>query len=726
MGTMERIRQTSPYALAAFAVIFIGFMVLSDMGSNISSLFSENTDYNTASVGSVNGEKILYKEFDAKVKQAIDQQVAQSQDPDFKVDEKKINNQVWNQTVEEMIIKQEAEKLGIFVSDEEVLDAMIETPPQQLTQSFTDSAGNFNKAMYLEVVTNPDKVGEFLGPEATPEARAEAIQRFRLGIMEMEDNIRRQKMIQMLTTTVTASSAVITDEFARQQYVLENGIANVNYIFYDVNSITDDQVNVPDNEIKAYYDANKDKYEQKAARLAKYVTFPLVPSTSDTNRILKRIQILNTSLNTVLTVKEKDSIFNVKMSEFSGELVDYTNVNEINPQMMNYLATMEIGQIAGPIRIQGATTFLKLDDKRESTDAVTKASHILINFNDNKDSALTIAKEIMAMAKKGDFAVVATEKSQDRGSAMNGGDVGYFTKGKMVTEFYDAASAAKVGEIVGPVETQFGFHIIKVTDRKSEEYKYSQISLKPVMTNATKKLIKQKAFAFIRTVEAGNNFDTVASQNNLRPSSLGWMQQKNNPIMGNQYLTDKVFEAKVGELIDPTEVQQGIVVIMVEEARNAGIATMVEVKATILRKLINAKKLDVLKSKVEADYNKISSLQNIMEAGNVIPGLQAKTVNGLKNDGKIAGQSDDLAFTTQAFLLQAGHINAPVRGTSGYFIMQVGNRQVPTLEETNQNLAVYKKTLLEKSSRPSLSDWFLNVQKNAVIEDLRVNLYRSY
>lgn len=89
-----------------------------------------------------------------------------------------------------------------------------------------------------------------------------------------------------------------------------------------------------------------------------------------------------------------------------------------------------------------------------------KASHILV-----KDEAE--AKAIYDQVKGGaDFAKLASEKSQDPGSAKQGGDLGYFEKGRMVKEFAEAAFAANKGDIVGPVKTQFGFHVIRVDDKR--------------------------------------------------------------------------------------------------------------------------------------------------------------------------------------------------------------------------------------------------------------------
>jgi len=89
-----------------------------------------------------------------------------------------------------------------------------------------------------------------------------------------------------------------------------------------------------------------------------------------------------------------------------------------------------------------------------------KARHILV-----ADKAE--AEKILADVKAGgDFSKIAAEKSSDKGSAKEGGDLGWFEKGRMVPEFADAAFAANKGDIVGPIQSKYGFHIISVDDKR--------------------------------------------------------------------------------------------------------------------------------------------------------------------------------------------------------------------------------------------------------------------
>ena len=90
---------------------------------------------------------------------------------------------------------------------------------------------------------------------------------------------------------------------------------------------------------------------------------------------------------------------------------------------------------------------------------MVKASHLLVK---TEEEALKIKKEI---ENGKEFAVAAKEVSLCP-SSNNGGDLGYFTKGQMVKEFEDAAFSMEVGEVSNPIKTQFGYHLIYLTDKK--------------------------------------------------------------------------------------------------------------------------------------------------------------------------------------------------------------------------------------------------------------------
>lgn len=126
------------------------------------------------------------------------------------------------------------------------------------------------------------------------------------------------------------------------------------------------------------------------------------------------------------------------------------------------------------------------ENKDKYKEDKVKASHILISTvdegtnkpisNEKKKEAKNKAEDIYKKAKEGeDFAKLAKEYSQDEYSATNGGDLGFFEKGKMVPEFESAAFALDKGQISEIVETQYGYHIIKVTDKVYKEYPFDEV-----------------------------------------------------------------------------------------------------------------------------------------------------------------------------------------------------------------------------------------------------------
>jgi len=132
-------------------------------------------------------------------------------------------------------------------------------------------------------------------------------------------------------------------------------------------------------------------------------------------------------------------------------------------------------EIASKIAVkpEAVTDFYNKNQDKFQQGARVRASHILIGIPQNADAATkqqakSKAEALLKDLKAGkDFAEAAKANSQDPGSAPNGGDLGYFEQGQMVPPFEQAAFALKAGEMSDVVETQFGYHIIKVADKQT-------------------------------------------------------------------------------------------------------------------------------------------------------------------------------------------------------------------------------------------------------------------
>jgi peptidyl-prolyl cis-trans isomerase D len=528
MGAISRIRQISPYFLATVAVLFIAFMVIQD--SSCSSVQQGPRNPATIVVGTVNGQDIYMAEYEARVKAAIDAQ--KQQNPNAEVDDEGLRQSVWDEMVNEILRKQQAEKMGLFVTKQELLDAFFVNPPDYLTQMFKDSTGKINMQLYRDVMSNPDNLGQFI--QGGEEDKARYVAQFKTDLLKIEDYILTSKLDEALRAALGAAGSVISPAFAEQDYRTTNSSADVKFVALDANMIPDAQVNVSDADISAYYEKNKQYFEQKKSRRIKYMLFPMVPSAKDTQTAQNRSGDLQLTFARLATPESKDSAFTVEMSAKNGQTIDFRSVSDIESSTATILTSMTPREVFGPLTTPEGIKYLRLDERRDGVNPQVRASHILIDFGLNKDSAKVTADRVIARAKKGeDFAALARENSKDPGSAVNGGDLGFFGKGRMVKPFEDAAFSGNVGDIVGPVETQFGYHIIKIVDKQSAELKYSEITIKPVVSTGTRQKILADAATAVKQIEGGSPLDSVAKKFKVKSNESPFFQIE-TPMLGSR------------------------------------------------------------------------------------------------------------------------------------------------------------------------------------------------
>lgn len=728
MGTITKIRQIAPWVFVVFAVLFVGFMILSD---NISSLATSGGEsMRTAAIGTVNGEKIYYKDFEELVKIRIEQMRNDPQNEGKEIDEQQVRSQVWDEMLNDELMKQAAEKLGVVVTKDEILDIFIENPPEYLARSFTDSAGVFNRELYLKILNNPNEIVNYLGADPTTipqETKQQYISDFSKQIKAIDDYLRLQKMNTEIALSLNAAYAVSSPTYVTEKFIADNSSADINYLYIPAGNPNDTTIKVTDAEIKAYYDKHKSMFKVKDERKVKYIVFPVVPSSADSVRMQRRIKNLEDSLNIANTQAEKDSVFSLFVNAYQGTESDWTMIQDLPPQIMSIFANAVKGEIIGPVAMPDGTHFYRLDGKRSGTNEVVKASHILISFGNNKDSAKAVATNLMKKVNKSNFASLALQTSEDKGSAQQGGDLGYFSKGRMVPEFEKAAFGASVGSIVGPVESQFGYHIIYVTDKKSEELKYSEIALQVATTNETKNKIKRDAFAALRQIQDGKDIDALAAKLKLQSAEYPFVT-RDKPIFGSSYLTSRLFVAKkVGDVLDtlPREIQQGaaIVVGQVAAIREAGIGnvTDADVRKTIETKIRKQKQLDVVAKIAEGVYDGVKLNGTLEGITNLPEGMELKTAT-IKNNGIITGMPTEFVAVTKIFKLPENKINKPIRGESGYFIVEVKNKVVPPAsaakDATDATRAQYTRSLFDI--------WFANFKEKSDIEDNRGKYFQEF
>jgi peptidyl-prolyl cis-trans isomerase SurA len=160
--------------------------------------------------------------------------------------------------------------------------------------------------------------------------------------------------------------------------------------------------------------------------------------------------------------------------KISGGDLGWRSAEDLPSLFGDIAPTMKRGQIADPIRSASGFHLILLKNKRGGEEIVsqTQASHILVKPSEimTDDQARELVASLKARTLAGeDFGDLAREYSEDIGSAQEGGDLGWTSPGQMVPEFQKVMDATPVGQVSDPVRTQFGWHIIMVTERREQD-----------------------------------------------------------------------------------------------------------------------------------------------------------------------------------------------------------------------------------------------------------------
>ena len=272
----------------------------------------------------------------------------------------------------------------------------------------------------------------------------------------------------------------------------------------------------------------------------------------------------------------------------------------------------------------------QLNAGRLGTKEERRASHVLITVKADakeaeKKAAEAKAQEIAARVRKNpaSFADVAKKESQDPGSAAQGGDLGFFSRGAMVKPFEDAVFAAKKGDIVGPVASDFGYHVIRVTDVKPAKVK-SLAEAAPEIEASLKKQAAARTFAenaenFSNLVyEQSTSLKPAAEKFGLAVQQSPWIAKGASPVqlLNNPKLQAEIFSsATIKDKRNTSAVEVGandLVAARVIEHKEAQLRPFAEVKAGIEKRLQREEAVKLAKAEGEA---KLKELQAGKDAG---------------------------------------------------------------------------------------------------------------
>jgi peptidyl-prolyl cis-trans isomerase D len=346
-------------------------------------------------------------------------------------------------------------------------------------------------------------------------------------------------------------------------------------------------------------------------------------------------------------------------------------------------AIVNVDQVRNTIVVPQADieAFYKQNLQQYQTPAQVRASHILLKLEGKDEKQVqALADEIAKKAKAGaDFAALAKQYSEDDSNNMNGGDLDYFGRGRMVAEFEQAAFAMKAGEISNPVKTAFGYHIIKVVDNKPDTTR----PVAEVRPEIEDQLKWQKAQAEAEkiakslegAIKTGADLDRIAKERSLTVVETGMIQQT-EAIQGigpQPELTTRLFGMKEGEVTPAMRVATGWVFGTVTGRQDAYVPQLAEVRARVSDDVKQEKAAELAKQRAQQIANDLKGAKDFAAAVKRA-GLEIKTTELLARGSAIPDLGMSEAIDAAAFSLPQGGVSDAISTPTGTAVIRVAER----------------------------------------------------
>jgi len=316
-----------------------------------------------------------------------------------------------------------------------------------------------------------------------------------------------------------------------------------------------------------------------------------------------------------------------------------------------------------------------------------RASHILLKTEGkNEADVKKQADDLAARAKAGaDFAALAKQHSEDESNNTTGGDLDFFGRGQMVPEFDQVAFALKPGEVSDAFKTSFGYHVVKLTEKRPA----SSRPLAEVQTQIEDQIKWQRAQDEAqRTADdlAGQlktpaDLDSVANARGLVVSESGFFS-RDEPIAGlglAPAAAEQAFTLDEGAVSQAIRTPQGFAFLTVTGRQDAYVPKLEEVQARVRDDLLKKKAVDAAQQKATELAASLKS--GNFEAAAKAAGLDVKTTDLIARGAPVADAGVSPAIDAAAFSLPAGAVSDPITTDTGAVVVKVLERQDPSAEE---------------------------------------------
>lgn len=691
MSVIQQIQEKYAKLMAIIIALALIIFVVMLAFENGGSLFRGN---NSSTIGKVNGKRINFNEFQQKVDQQEKYMESQGYGSGAALKQQAIDA-AWNQEVNLLLLTSEFDKLGLTIGKKELGDILYGAgAPADLKRQFTDSTGFFN-AQQAKM-----RIDQML--KGSPEERAQVSGY----ISGLETSRLNEKYNSLLVNSINFPKWMI-----EKQNADNSQLSKISFVREVYSSIPDSAIKINDKEIEEYISKHKKDFKQEENRSIAYVAFSALPTVADSADARSKLLAVKPGLDSAKDVQQFLESQGVQTYYNS-----YINGSTIQVPVKDSILKIPVGNIYGPYVDGNNYSLAKLVDTRIQPDTV-KVRHILIATSQQdpksgqmvpvRDTAVAykLADSIRNAIKNGaNFDTLCIKYSEDPGKndqntgQYNGGIYDNVSSGQMVPAFNEFIFGSPVGskEIV---KTEYGYHYIEILSQKgsSKAYKIAYLSVPVTASVETDNNANNEATQFAGNSRDQKSFDANAEK--LKAKGIFKMIEPN--IAPNAYqlqgltgvsrpFIKNIYEAKLGEVLQPERVGDHYVVAIVTEINEKG--TQGTAKARLM-----AEPLLRNHKKAEQIIRKIGTVTTLEAAAAALGGKPVETVDSIRLvNTPVSAISAEPKVVGAAFnAANKGKPSQPIEGTSGVYLVRVEN--ITATAVVDANVAEQRKTKYEQA-----------------------------
>lgn len=693
MGVMTKMRENTGVVLWILVLAFGGLWVLQDSGAlgHIGVQSQQN-------IAVVNGDPITYQEYTQALEQEVRAHQQQTGEAPAQALRDQIADEVFERLIEDRLRQQAMDRLGVTVADTEVRELFWGPRFDPImAQLFPDGSGGVDRAQLREVV-------------ALPEAEAE--------VVAVQDYLRAKRRAEKLEALLGATLRVSEAEVAAE-YVRRHSSAAVDYIALRHASIPDEEVSLEERDLRAFYERHREDFKRERTVTAQYVLLPQAPSAADSAAALKDLRRFADDF----AVAEDDSAFVASHFSQTPFSRDYLGALHLAPEAAAAVfEDLTVGRVVGPLLAGGEVQLLKITGTRPAGQTAVRARHILLGQRGDSPEQRARQREeaealLERLARGEPFEELARRYSQDPGSARMGGDLGFFGPGRMVAPFEEAAFGARPGELVGPVETEYGYHLIRVESRAEQEVQLAALTQSVGFSSATLRALRDRAEDVQYYAAEGGDFEAEAERQGLEVQSVT-VQGEPQSIPGigtSRTVRTFLARARKGALSEVIDTGTDFVVLHVTEVLPEGYRPLAEVEEEIEPRVRHEKKKEI-----QTERLREALAEHGFEGLGAALGTEPRSATVSFQNLIVSGLGREPRFVGTALGLEEGQTSGVVTGQNAAYVLHV--REANRAHASGMSEAARQRIrteLLDTKRQLLITNWLKDLREEADIEDHR-------